>query len=80
MQCPSCGIGKLVPDTRDRPYTYKGKSTTIGGVTWHYCNNPDCQEVVMEMGESIRPTQDGMNAAAPKAGMTRAATDSRIAQ
>ena len=58
MKCPSCGIGKLVPDARDRPYTYKGKSTTIRGVKGRYCDNPDCQEVGMEMGESIRTTQE----------------------
>lgn len=58
MKCPTCGIGKLVPDTRDRPYTYKGKSITIRKVTGRYCDNPDCQEVVMEMEESIRTSQE----------------------
>lgn len=58
MKCPTCGIGKLVPDTRDRPYTYKGKLTTIRKVTGRYCDNPDCQEVVMEMEESIRTSQE----------------------
>ena len=58
MKCPTCEIGDLVLDTRDRPYTYKGKSTTVKGVTGRYCDNPECQEVVMEMGESIRATQE----------------------
>jgi HTH-type transcriptional regulator/antitoxin MqsA len=43
---------------RDMPYTYKGKLTTIGGVTGRYCDNPECEEVVMEMGESIRTTRE----------------------
>lgn len=58
MKCPICEIGDLVLDTRDRPYTYKGRSTTVKGVTGRYCDNPQCQEVVMEMGESIRATQE----------------------
>jgi HTH-type transcriptional regulator/antitoxin MqsA len=58
MKCPTCEIGNLVLDTRDRPYTYKGKSTTVKGVTGRYCDSQQCQEVVMEMGESIRVTQE----------------------
>lgn len=58
MKCPTCGIGNLILDTRDMPYTYKGKSTTIKGVTGRYCGNPECREVVMGMGESIRTTQE----------------------
>ena len=58
MKCSSCGIGNLVLDTRDMPYLYKGKSTTIRGVTGRYCDNPECREVVMEMGESIRASQE----------------------
>ena len=58
MKCPTCGIGNVNLDTRDMPYTYKGKSTTIRGVSGRYCDNPECREVVMEMGESIRTTQE----------------------
>ena len=58
MKCPTCAIGNLVLDTRNRRYTYKGKSTTIRRVTGRYCDKPECQEVVMEMGESIRTTQE----------------------
>ena len=58
MKCPTCEIGKLVLDTRDMPYTYKGKTTRIKGVTGRYCDNPECREVVMELGESIRTTQE----------------------
>lgn len=58
MKCPTCGIGNLVLGTRDMPYTYKGKSTTIRHVTGRYCDNLECEEVVMEMGESIRTTRE----------------------
>lgn len=52
MKCPACGAAKLVHDTRDVPYTYKGESTIIRGVTGEFC--PACGEVVMEMAEGIR--------------------------
>ena len=58
MKCPTCEIGNLVLDTRNMPYTYKGRSATIKGVTGRYCDNPRCQEVVMEMGESTRTTRE----------------------
>jgi HTH-type transcriptional regulator / antitoxin MqsA len=52
MKCPACGAAELVHDTRDVPYTYKGESTLIQGVTGDFC--PACGEVVMEMAEGIR--------------------------
>ena len=52
MKCPVCGAAELVPDTRDRPYTYKGVTTTIDAVTGDFC--PACDEVVLEMAESVR--------------------------
>jgi HTH-type transcriptional regulator / antitoxin MqsA len=52
MRCPACGAAELVHDTRDMPYTYKGESTIIPGVTGDFC--PACGEVVMEMPEGIR--------------------------
>jgi HTH-type transcriptional regulator/antitoxin MqsA len=52
MKCPACGAAELVHDTRDVPYTYKGVSTTIEGVTGDFCLA--CGEVVMEMAEGIR--------------------------
>ena len=58
MKCPTCGIGNLVLDTRHMPYTYKGKATTVRDVTGKYCDNRECREVVMEMGESSRVTQE----------------------
>ena len=52
MKCPACGAAKLVRDTRDLPYTYKGKSTVIPEVTGDYC--PACGEAVLEADESVR--------------------------
>jgi len=52
MKCPSCGAAKLVRDTRDTPYTYKGEETTMPAVTGDYC--PACGEAVLDMGESVR--------------------------
>ncbi len=52
MKCPACGAAKLVRDTRDLPYTYKGESTTIEAVTGDYC--PACEEVVLDAAESER--------------------------
>ena len=57
MKCPTCGIGGLVPDTRDMPYTYKGKSTVIRGVKGRYCDNAECREVIMDIGESSRASR-----------------------
>jgi len=52
MKCPVCGGAELVPDTRDIPYTYKGESTTIPGVSGEFC--PACGEAVLERKESAR--------------------------
>ena len=45
MKCPSCGAAKLIHDTRDIPYVYKGEATTLSEVTGDYC--PACGEVVL---------------------------------
>jgi HTH-type transcriptional regulator/antitoxin MqsA len=37
MNCPICGAGELVRDTRDRRYAHKGKSTTIQ-MTGDFCD------------------------------------------
>lgn len=58
MKCPTCGNGNLVHGTRNRPYTYKGKSTTIRNVTGRFCDNPDCRDVVLEMAESVRTARE----------------------
>jgi len=52
MKCPICAKAKLVHDTRDIPYTYKGESTTIPGVTGDFC--PACGEVILDAAESTR--------------------------
>ncbi len=52
MKCPACGAAKMVRDTRDLPYTYKGVSTTIEGVNGHYC--VACDEAVLDADESAR--------------------------
>ena len=58
MKCPTCGIGNLVLNTRGMPYTYKGKSTVIRSVKGRYCDNPECREVIMELGESVRTSKE----------------------
>ncbi len=52
MKCPSCGGGKLVRDTRDIPYAYKGETTTIPAVRGEFC--PACGEGVLAAAESKR--------------------------
>ena len=52
MKCPACGAAKLVHDTRDMPYTYKGESTTIPAASGDFC--PSCDEVVLNAAESAR--------------------------
>lgn len=52
MKCPSCGAAKLIRDTRDVPYTYKGEATTIPGVTGDHC--PACGEVVLDEKQGDR--------------------------
>jgi len=42
MKCINCGAAKMVHDTRDVPYTYKGESTTIPGVTGNFCVSVRC--------------------------------------
>ena len=50
MKCPICAKAELVHDTRDIPYTYKGESTIIPGVTADFC--PACGEAVLDATES----------------------------
>jgi len=45
MKCPCCGAAELIHDTRDMPYVYKGKTTTLSAVTGEFC--PACGEVVL---------------------------------
>jgi len=46
MKCPVCGAAELIHDTRDLPYTYKGETTMIPGVTGDFCSA--CDEVILD--------------------------------
>lgn len=52
MKCPVCGVAELVHDTRDTPYSYKGKTTAIIAVTGDFC--PECGESILTAAESER--------------------------
>ncbi len=52
MKCPACGAAKLVHDTRDIAYTYKGESTVIPAVTADFCTA--CDESITDAGETKR--------------------------
>jgi HTH-type transcriptional regulator/antitoxin MqsA len=52
MKCPICGKAKLVHDTRDLPYSYKGETTAIPSVTGDFCNA--CGEAILDAAESAR--------------------------
>ena len=52
MMCPRCGAAKLVRDTRDMRYTYKGESTVLHQVTGDFCQA--CDESVLDASESHR--------------------------
>ena len=52
MKCPVCGAAKLVRDTRDLAYTYKGETTAIAAVAGDHCTA--CGEAVLDAAESAR--------------------------
>jgi len=52
MKCPVCGAAKLMQDTRDLPYTYKGEATIIPAVTGEFC--PACDEVLLNREQGDR--------------------------
>ena len=52
MKCPVCGAAKLIHDTRDIPYIYKGETTIIATVTGDFC--PACAELILDSAESER--------------------------
>jgi HTH-type transcriptional regulator / antitoxin MqsA len=52
MKCPICGAAKLVHDTRDLPYTYKGESTIIPTVVGDFC--PACDEALLDQEQGDR--------------------------
>ena len=57
MKCRNCAAAKLVRDTRDVPYTYKGETTVLPQVTGDFC--PACDEYVLD-GAQSRRTMDLM--------------------
>lgn len=52
ITCPVCGSAKLVHDTRDMPYTYKGQSTNIPALIGDYC--PACTKFIFDLDEARR--------------------------
>lgn len=52
MKCPTCGAPKLMQDTRDVTYTYKGESTTFPAVSGKFCLA--CGESILDEEESHR--------------------------
>ncbi len=52
MKCPCCGAAKLLRQTRDIPYSYKGETTTIPSVTGDFC--PACDEVLLDREQGDR--------------------------
>jgi HTH-type transcriptional regulator/antitoxin MqsA len=52
MQCLACGAAKLVADSRDISYSYKGESTIISDVKGDFC--PACGEAFFDNVESQR--------------------------
>lgn len=52
MKCPVCGADKLVHDTRDIQYIYKGESTVIPAVTADFCTA--CDESITEASQTKR--------------------------
>jgi HTH-type transcriptional regulator / antitoxin MqsA len=52
MRCIFCGKGKLVRETRDLEYVYKGESTILPKVTGDYCHS--CDESIHDKDESTR--------------------------
>lgn len=52
MKCPTCGAARLVHGKRDMPYTHKGESMLVRGVTGDFC--PACGEAVLDERESMR--------------------------
>lgn len=52
MKCPVCGGAELVHDARDTPFTYKGQTIQITGVTADWCDA--CGESLTGPAESER--------------------------
>ena len=55
MKCPNCIEQKMIRDTRDIPYTYKGEATVIPSVTGEFC--PSCDEAIFDPEVSDRVSE-----------------------
>lgn len=55
MNCPECGAGDVVIETRSLPYSYQGETTSIDQVTGLFCN--DCDEVVLSPDQAARVSE-----------------------
>lgn len=49
-KCPICGNGPLVHETRNLPYEYKGKATTLENIIGEYC--VACGEIIFTAAQS----------------------------
>ncbi|MBR7973946.1 type II toxin-antitoxin system MqsA family antitoxin [Burkholderia vietnamiensis] len=70
MICPACGAPELKRDTRDVPFSYKGKTTVIHGLTGDFCE---------KCGDSLLLKTDGDRFAA-EALQFRSRVDEQIAR
>ena len=52
MRCPNCGTAELDDDTRDIPYSYKGKTLVVPAVRGAFC--PACGEATLGASDSDR--------------------------
>ena len=52
MKCPCCGGAELVHDTRDVPYSYKGKTIVVLALTADFC--PACEEIILDQENGDR--------------------------
>lgn len=55
MKCPVCGYEELHTVTRDLPYSYRGETVVIKGLSGQYCSS--CQEMILE-GQDLQRFSD----------------------
>lgn len=58
MECPMCGPGMLVRDTRDVRYANRGEETIIPHVTAYFCSH--CDEYI-PIGDEADRVQKAMH-------------------
>ncbi|PQV52372.1 type II toxin-antitoxin system MqsA family antitoxin [Paraburkholderia sp. BL21I4N1] len=52
MKCPVCGATELVRDTRNIPFSYKGRTTIVSDVTGEFCDA--CGESLLAPDDAAR--------------------------